>query len=423
MMDVKCLCLYFRRKDEDPSRGCFKMAEEVTVTAKYDYHAENSQELDIKKNEKLTLLDDSKDWWKVQNSSNKSGFVPSNYVRRIKPKASIFSSLKSLGRKKSDAAKNSACPSPATLRNGDARSNGSPSPSGSSTSSQPCHEATPATAKYHYTSQREDEISLVKGEHLIVLEKSNDGWWKGQKNDNSVGWFPSNYVLVDSEVDYCTAATAESMMNDCIEVVTTLYPFTGKNKEEMSFDKGQRLEIIDKPSEDPEWWFARNSRGDMGLIPRNYVQSVEECDGDRGTSMSSCTPQSQSTSSLSNASSLGISGGRRQFHVSGPLQDKDWYFGKINRPQCEELLSKYAEDGDFLIRDSESAAGQYTVVLKAPNRNKHFRVHVKDGEYQIGQQTFTSLEQLIDHYKRHPIYKQESEKLYLVKPFVMQADF
>ena len=68
-----------------------KMTEEVVV-AKYDYQAQDKQELDIRKNEKLVLLDDTKHWWKVLNREGLSGFVPSNYVKKVKP--SIFSSLR-----------------------------------------------------------------------------------------------------------------------------------------------------------------------------------------------------------------------------------------------------------------------------------------------------------------------------------------
>ena len=39
--------------------------EEQMVVAKYDYKARDQQELDITKNEKLMLLDDSKHWWMV----------------------------------------------------------------------------------------------------------------------------------------------------------------------------------------------------------------------------------------------------------------------------------------------------------------------------------------------------------------------
>src|SRR5947209_10949360 len=60
----------------------------------------SSQELDLKKNERLVLLDDSKHWWKVLNSKNQSGFVPSNYVKKEKP--SIFDSIRKHVRKRTE---------------------------------------------------------------------------------------------------------------------------------------------------------------------------------------------------------------------------------------------------------------------------------------------------------------------------------
>ena len=52
------------------------------VIAKWDYHAQQDQELDIRKSERLLLLDDSKTWWLVRNGANATGYVPSNYVER-----------------------------------------------------------------------------------------------------------------------------------------------------------------------------------------------------------------------------------------------------------------------------------------------------------------------------------------------------
>lgn len=40
-------------------------SEEPMVTAKYDYKARDADELDLIKNEKLILLDDTKTWWRV----------------------------------------------------------------------------------------------------------------------------------------------------------------------------------------------------------------------------------------------------------------------------------------------------------------------------------------------------------------------
>lgn len=72
------------------------MTEEVIVIAKWDYMAQQDQELDIKKNERLWLLDDSKTWWRVRNAANRTGYVPSNYVERKNSlkKGSLVKNLK-----------------------------------------------------------------------------------------------------------------------------------------------------------------------------------------------------------------------------------------------------------------------------------------------------------------------------------------
>lgn len=38
----------------------------VILVAKFDYKSKDEQELDLRKNEKLILLDNSKNWWLVQ---------------------------------------------------------------------------------------------------------------------------------------------------------------------------------------------------------------------------------------------------------------------------------------------------------------------------------------------------------------------
>ena len=63
--------------------------------------------------------------------------------------------------------------------------------------------------------------------------------------------------------------------------------------------------------------------------------------------------------------------------------------------------------------------GDFTVSVKASTKNRHFLVSSSNNEtvFKIGQQTFSSLDELVDHYTRHPIYRSDTEKLYLVKPF------
>jgi len=403
-----------------------KMGEEVYVVAKYDYQAQESQELDIKKNEKLLLLDDSKDWWKVQNSQHQAGFVPSNFVKKCKP--SLLTSLKNtLGRRKGSDAKLTLASGHGAVKNGDS--------SDVHTYSDQACDVLPRIAKYAYQAQQADEISLEKGERIMVLEKSSDGWWKGRKDNNEMGWFPSNYVDTEDPDQRTYANPPETSSglsttkchHPCVETVVTLYPYTSSNSEELSFEKDETLEIVEKPPIDPDWWKARNQKGEIGLVPRNYVQTLSTDSG-----FQQPTPESQSNSSLSGqsqgASSRTPSGGtsagviKTRLNLSGPFADKVWFYGNITRAECEHMLNSYGEDGDFMIRESESNIGHYTVTLKATPRNKHFKVSIENGTFCIGQQTFDSLDDLVEHYKNHPIYRHQREKLYLIRAFISPTE-
>jgi hypothetical protein len=180
-----------------------------------------------------------------------------------------------------------------------------------------------AIIKYNYKSQQPDELSLVKGAKIRVLEKSDDGWWKGEL-DGVIGWFPSNYVVEQTADD---------------------------------------LQKEEKPQD-------------------QHHQHQQPAGAELN------------------------------------LNDKVWYHGVMGRQQCDQLLNAYADDGDFLVRNSETSAGDFSVSLKAPIRNKHFRVHhTKDG-FCTGQRTFESLDELVEHYKRTPIYTSASgEKMFLKRPF------
>lgn len=66
--------------------------------------------------------------------------------------------------------------------------------------------------------------------------------------------------------------------------------------------------------------------------------------------------------------------------------------------------------------------GDYSISLKAAARNKHFRVHVEGKMFCIGQRRFDTLDDLVEHYKRAPIYTSpRGDKLYLIKPFQKPA--
>ena len=355
------------------------MGEEIHLIAKHDYVAQGSEELNICKNEKLILIDDSKKWWKVQNCKSEQGFVPSNYVKKVKP--SLLSGLmNTLGRKKPGSAKGT--PTKQSQQVPDSMVNPSndhlPS-SGVNTNDVQGSDHISAIAKYEYVAQRPDEMTLYKGENIFVMEKSIDGWWKGKKSSGETGWFPSNYVNVDTGDTYPisdevsmyaqpssdSSDTLPNIDDSCLETVVALYSFTGSNSEELCFEKSERLRIIDKPVNDPEWWRAKNEKGNTGLVPRNYVQTVS-VNTDSGFPRS--TPESQSSSSISGQSQGNSTSGvtsslRTKYHLSGPHSDKDWYYGDIPRADCDHMLNIYADEGDFIVRESESNVSKSTLFM------------------------------------------------------------
>lgn len=58
----------------------------------------------------------------------------------------------------------------------------------------------------------------------------------------------------------------------------------------------------------------------------------------------------------------------------------------------------------------------FSVSLKASGKNKHFKVQLVDNVYCIGQRRFHTMDELVEHYKKAPIFTSEhGEKLYLVR--------
>nr|4JMG_A Chain A, Clamp Ptpn11_pY580 [synthetic construct] len=64
--------------------------------------------------------------------------------------------------------------------------------------------------------------------------------------------------------------------------------------------------------------------------------------------------------------------------IGGSGGGHPWYKGKIPRAKAEEMLSKQRHDGAFLIRESESAPGDFSLSVKFGNDVQHFKV-LRDG--------------------------------------------
>lgn len=373
------------------------MEENAVFVAKYDYTAELETELTIKRNEKLTVLDDSQPWWKVQNEKSMSGYVPSNYLSRkdsTKKGKNLIGNIKGKLMNK-DGKRTSVDPydtNQADLQSPKLKAGGKILMVG--------------TAKFKYVPQRDDEIELNKGDTVNILEMEYDGWCRGECN-GKVGWLPFNYLQKNEVGEQATnseyADPNDVMDKPIICKVRTLYSFASQSSEELSFDKDTILEIIDKPKDDPDWWQARKSTGEIGLVPRNYVDEIVSTPGPKRLNTGpSVSPAKVPT---------------RDIDPNGKFNDRPWYHGSLTRQQCENVLRNHGQDGEYLVRNSESKPGDFSLSMKAPDRMKHFKITNNNGQYIIGQRTFDSMDELITHYEKAPIYTTGAgQKMFLIKP-------
>lgn len=60
----------------------------------------------------------------------------------------------------------------------------------------PAPAETTATALYNFTKEVEDELTIEKGQKIIVLDDTDQNWWKGRIGDQE-GVFPASYVKVE----------------------------------------------------------------------------------------------------------------------------------------------------------------------------------------------------------------------------------
>lgn len=224
-----------------------------------------------------------------------------------------------------------------------------------------------AIVKYNYQAQQADELSLQKGTRILILEKSNDGWWRGQSG-TSVGWFPSNYTT--EECDNDEALHTYAMAENVLDIMVALYSFNSNNDQELSFEKGDRLEILDRPASDPEWYKARSGSGQIGLVPRNYLQELSEYlsqpyrggGGPGGTTGNDSVDRRNNQIMSSSLQQPLPQPPNATNSIERPnLTGKSWYYGAITRNQCDTILNQHGHDGDYLIRDSETNVSLYII--------------------------------------------------------------
>ncbi|XP_034105252.1 tyrosine-protein kinase Src64B isoform X1 [Drosophila sulfurigaster albostrigata] len=151
-------------------------------------------------------------------------------------------------------------------------------------------------------------------------------------------------------------------------VVVALYDYKKRDESDLSFMKGDRMEVIDDTESD--WWRVVNlSTRQEGLIPLNFVAEERS------------------------------------------VNSEDWFFENVLRKEADKLL--LAEEnprGTFLVRPSEHNPNGYSLSVKdwEDGRGyhvKHYRIKPLDngGYYIATNQTFPSLQALVMAYSKNAL--------------------
>ncbi|XP_049576721.1 SH3 and PX domain-containing protein 2A isoform X1 [Syngnathus scovelli] len=150
----------------------------------------------------------------------------------------------------------------------------------------------------NYERQENSEISLKAGETVDVIEKSESGWWFVSTAEEQ-GWVPATYLDSQSgtrdDLDLGTSRTGEvtkrrkahlkrldrrwtlggivNRQQSREEKYVTIQPYSSQGKDEVSFEKGVTVEVIQKNLEG--WWYVRYL-GKEGWAPASYLKKLKE---------------------------------------------------------------------------------------------------------------------------------------------------
>ncbi|XP_056135955.1 SH3 and PX domain-containing protein 2A [Lampris incognitus] len=150
----------------------------------------------------------------------------------------------------------------------------------------------------NYERQENSEISLKAGETVDVIEKSESGWWFVSTAEEQ-GWVPATYLESQNgtrdDSDLSTSRTGEvtkrrkahlrrldrrwtlggivNRQHSREEKYVTIQPYSSQGKDEVSFEKGVTVEVIQKNLEG--WWYIRYL-GQEGWAPASYLKKMKE---------------------------------------------------------------------------------------------------------------------------------------------------
>ncbi|XP_042667759.1 sorbin and SH3 domain-containing protein 2 isoform X6 [Centrocercus urophasianus] len=238
--------------------------EKLPARAVYDFKAQTSKELSFKKGDTVYILRKIDQNWYEGEHHGRVGIFPISYVEKLSPP---------------EKAQPARPPPPAQIG-----------------------EIGEAIAKYNFSADTNVELSLRKGDRVILLKRVDQNWYEGKiPGTNRQGIFPVSYVEVikknasKSADDYPDPPIPQSYSSDRIhnlsstkpqrpvlahenihsggEPFQALYNYTPRNEDELELREGDVIDVMEKCD---DGWFVGTSRRTkfFGTFPGNYVKRL-----------------------------------------------------------------------------------------------------------------------------------------------------
>uniref|UniRef100_A0A668AEI6 Intersectin 2a n=1 Tax=Myripristis murdjan TaxID=586833 RepID=A0A668AEI6_9TELE len=266
--------------------------------ALYTYESPEAGDLTFVEGDVVMVTEREGEWWRGC-IGDRTGVFPSNYVRPVEPEVSVLL-VASPNRKPEIAQAVTAATNPGV-----------------------------------------HQLSLSPGQLIVVLAKNSTGWWLGELQARGKkrqrGWFhSSNVKLLGPSSGKSTPAPLPVCQ------VIAMYDYTAANQDELSFSKGQLINILDKAN--PDWWKGE-ANGVTGLLPTNYVKMTTESD-----------PSQQWCADLMTLDSMTPQERKRQGYIHELIQTEETYLEDLElvlevfyKPMSESGRLTEAEMGMIFV--------------------------------------------------------------------------
>uniref|UniRef100_A0A8C6M8R2 Intersectin-1 n=1 Tax=Nothobranchius furzeri TaxID=105023 RepID=A0A8C6M8R2_NOTFU len=237
-----------------PVLGQGEKVEGLQAQALYPWRAKKDNHLNFNKNEIITVLEQQDMWWLGELQNGQRGWFPKSYVKLISPRDSSIE-----------------------VRSGEETR--SVSKAGKQTRFSFSEIAQVIAA---YTATGAEQLTLAPGQLILIRKKNPGGWWEGELQargkKRQIGWFPANYVKLLSPSTSKTTPTEPTppkLAPASLCQVIGMYDYVAQNDDELAFQKGQVITVLNK--DDCDWWKGELN-GREGLFPSNYVKLTTDTD-------------------------------------------------------------------------------------------------------------------------------------------------